>query len=101
MALHTGHTPLCHHLHHIGKEPSPFCIHCPGMEESVPHFLLDCHHYHHQRHMMTNTLGHRASSLSFLLLDPEANTHLTRYVNATGCFHQMFGEVPLPHKPPD
>jgi ribonuclease HI len=48
MALRTGHAPLRRHLHRLGKEPSPFCPHCPEIEESVHHFLLDCQHYRRQ-----------------------------------------------------
>ncbi|KAG1838624.1 hypothetical protein DFJ58DRAFT_641293, partial [Suillus subalutaceus] len=58
------------HLHRIGKELSPYCTHCP--EESAPHFLLDCQHYRCQRHTLTNALGRKASSLSYLVSDPNA-----------------------------
>jgi hypothetical protein len=64
VALCTGCPP---HLHRIGKEPSPYCVHCP--EESAPHFLLECQHYHCQRHTLMNTLGRKAPSLSYLVSD--------------------------------
>ncbi|KAG2064937.1 hypothetical protein BDR04DRAFT_1020718, partial [Suillus decipiens] len=83
------------------KKPSPFCAHCPGKEETVLHYLLDCQQYCRQRHVLTSTLGRKASSLSFLLSDSNATPHLTRFVNTTGRLRQTFGEVPLPRKPPD
>ncbi|KAG2070136.1 hypothetical protein BDR04DRAFT_1201169 [Suillus decipiens] len=101
IALCSHHIPLCKHLHRIGKEVTPHCPHCPGTEETVPHFLLDCPHYCHERHVLTQTLGCNASSMSFLLSDPSATLHLVHYINATGRLRTALGEVPLPHKPPD
>ncbi|KAG2056082.1 hypothetical protein BDR06DRAFT_1044247 [Suillus hirtellus] len=101
MALCTGHAPLCQHLHRIGKEPSPFCAHCPGIEEIVPHFLLDCQNFCRERHTLSEALGCNASSLSYLLKDPNTTPHLTRFINTTGQLRQTFSEVPLPRKPPD
>ncbi|KAG2353465.1 hypothetical protein BDR07DRAFT_1309391, partial [Suillus spraguei] len=57
MALCTQHVPLHKHLHRIGKSPSPYCQHCPGVEKTVPHFLLDCPHYRRAQHTLASTFG--------------------------------------------
>ena len=40
--LYTGACKLNQYLHRIGKRPSPYCDHCPGIEESVEHFVEQC-----------------------------------------------------------
>ncbi|KAG2043553.1 hypothetical protein BDR03DRAFT_941697 [Suillus americanus] len=97
MFLHTNHTPLNKHLHCIRKANSPYCTHCPDKEETAHHFLIECPHYQHEHHSMMNALGCQASSLPFLLTNPNAAPHLVEYVNATGRMRSVLGEVPLPH----
>jgi hypothetical protein len=101
MAIHTGHAPLNKHLHHIGKVASSHCPHCKHPEESVLHYLTVCPQYQHEHHIMTCALGCRATSIPFLLSDPDATPHLVHYVNTTGKMKTTFGEVPLPHLPAD
>ncbi|OJA18739.1 hypothetical protein AZE42_12536 [Rhizopogon vesiculosus] len=101
MFLRTGHAPLNKYLHRIGKIGSPQCTHCQGTEETVHHFLIACPFFQRERHHLTNALGRKASSISFLLTDPNATPHLVRYINASGRFKTTLGEVPLPRKPPD
>ncbi|KAG2068968.1 hypothetical protein BDR04DRAFT_1022861 [Suillus decipiens] len=101
MALCTGHTSLNKHLHHIRKVASSHCPHCRNPEESVFHYLIVCPQYQRECHIMTCALGHRATSIPLLLLDPDATPHLVHYVNATGRMRTTFGEVPLPHLPTD
>lgn len=96
MFLRTGHAPLNQHLHRIHKSDNPACPHCPNVPESVHHFLLSCPHYRRERHHLTVTLGRNASSLQFLLSDPEATIPLIKYVNATGRMRKILGEIPLP-----
>ncbi|KAG2068649.1 hypothetical protein BDR04DRAFT_980726, partial [Suillus decipiens] len=93
IALQSHHIPLHEYLHQIGKEDTPHCPHCPGTEEIVPHLLLDCPHYHCKRHVLTQTLGHNVSTMSFLLSDPSATPHLVCYINATGKLRTALGEV--------
>ncbi|KIK32790.1 hypothetical protein CY34DRAFT_42880, partial [Suillus luteus UH-Slu-Lm8-n1] len=83
MALRTRHAPLHHHLHRIGKVPSPHCPHCPDTNETVPHLLLNCPSYRQDRHALTVVLGRKASSLPFLLSNPLATQPLVRFLNAT------------------
>ena len=40
MQLHTGHIPLNHFLNQIGKINSPDCPTCPGMSETIHHFIF-------------------------------------------------------------
>ncbi|KAF8983529.1 hypothetical protein BDQ17DRAFT_1184606, partial [Cyathus striatus] len=40
--LITGHCPLRHHLHRIGKTDNPFCTSCRHKRETVDHFLFHC-----------------------------------------------------------
>jgi len=101
MFLRTGHAPLNKHLHRIGKIESPHCPHCRRTEETVHHYLLSCPFYQRERHVLVNALGRKASSISYLLTDPNATPHLVQYVNASGRLKTTLGEVPLPRKPPD
>ncbi|KAG2108753.1 uncharacterized protein F5147DRAFT_836967 [Suillus discolor] len=100
-ALRSQHAPLNHHLHRIGKHPTPCCPHCPGTNETVAHYLLDCPHYRGERHILVSALGRKASSMSYLLTEAEAVPHLTRYLNTMGRLRKTFGDLPLPRKPPD
>ncbi|KAG2030458.1 hypothetical protein BDR03DRAFT_878191, partial [Suillus americanus] len=45
IALRTQHIPLRRYLHRIGKAPSLSCPYCPNVDETVPHYLLDCQQY--------------------------------------------------------
>jgi hypothetical protein len=97
----TGHAPLNKHLHCIRKTESSHCPHRLRIQETVHHFLLSCPFYRRERNILINVLGRKASSISYLLTDPNATPHLVRYVNVSGRLKTTPGEVPLPHKPPD
>ncbi|KAG2063419.1 hypothetical protein BDR04DRAFT_1131099 [Suillus decipiens] len=84
MFLRTGHAPLNSHLFLIRKTASPFCEHCPSVEETVHHYILAYPLY-------------QPSSLPFILTDPNATPHLVRFINATGRLKATLGEIPLPH----
>ncbi|KAJ8588234.1 hypothetical protein M405DRAFT_264463 [Rhizopogon salebrosus TDB-379] len=101
MSLRSQHIALNKHLHRIGKIESPHCTHCPQTEETVHHFILDCQHYQRQRHILTCALGRKASSLPYLLSDPDATPHLVRYINGTRRLKATYGEIPLPTKHPN
>ncbi|KAJ8594485.1 hypothetical protein M405DRAFT_729715, partial [Rhizopogon salebrosus TDB-379] len=72
------------------------CPHCPTREETVHHLLLECPHYRRERHQLGRALGRKTTSIPYLLTDPEATTHLVRYINSTRRLKGIFGEVPLP-----
>ncbi|KAG1810870.1 uncharacterized protein BJ212DRAFT_1250973, partial [Suillus subaureus] len=91
--LRTGHAPLNKHLHHIRKSDSPSCPHCPGVNETVHHYLLECLHFRHDCHTLIGALGRRATSLQFLLMDSDATPHLVSFVNRTKRFKTTLGEV--------
>ncbi|KAG1808230.1 uncharacterized protein BJ212DRAFT_1280930, partial [Suillus subaureus] len=97
MFLHTGHVPLNKHLHHIHKSDSLFCAHCPGIEETMHHYLITCCHYQRAWHSLITALGHKATSTQFLLTDLSAIPHLVSFVNATSRLRAILGEIPLPH----
>ncbi|KAG2062701.1 hypothetical protein BDR04DRAFT_1039909, partial [Suillus decipiens] len=101
MFLHTGHASLNKHLHCICKSDNSYCDHCPGKEESIHHLLIDCPHYQCEYHSLMNALGHQASSIPFLLTDPNTTEHLVKFINATGRLRSVLGEVLLPHSPAD
>ncbi|KAG2063074.1 hypothetical protein BDR04DRAFT_945581, partial [Suillus decipiens] len=52
-----------------------------------------CPQYRRERHVLRCSLGRKASSLPYLLSDPNATPHLVRFINGTGRFKQTFGEV--------
>ncbi|KAG2067479.1 hypothetical protein BDR04DRAFT_987952, partial [Suillus decipiens] len=93
ITLHTQHIPLCWYLHRIDKAPSPSCPHCPNVDETVLHFLLDCSHYHRECHALLIALGRDTISLSFLLSDPSTTLHLVCFVNISNCLSKTFGEI--------
>lgn len=85
MQLRTGHIGLNHHLFCIHRSESPSCPHCQGITvETVKHFLLDCPHYRHERHILQRTLRRNAASISFLLNDKKTIRPLLKYINSTG-----------------
>jgi hypothetical protein len=45
---------------------------------------------------LIQSLGRKATSISFLLTDEAATPHLIRFVNTTGRLKAVFGEVPFP-----
>ncbi|KAG2063367.1 hypothetical protein BDR04DRAFT_1038237 [Suillus decipiens] len=72
--LRTRHAPLNHHLHRIGKADSPRSPFFPEKDETTHHFLLDCHQYVHERHIMSNTLRRQAATSIYFLLTSEKAT---------------------------
>ncbi|OAX36264.1 hypothetical protein K503DRAFT_826215, partial [Rhizopogon vinicolor AM-OR11-026] len=93
MSLCTGHAPLNKHLHRLGKIESPHCPHCQRIKETIHHFLLSCPFYQRERHILVNAFGRKASSISYILADPNTTPHLVRYINASGRLKTTFGEV--------
>ena len=89
----TGHAPLNQHLHRIGCVESPDCPHCPGVEESVKHFVLDCPKYEDARREINRMDVRIGRSLGKLLSQKRLILALLRYVNRTGRLQQTFGDV--------
>ncbi|KAG2048099.1 hypothetical protein BDR06DRAFT_879181 [Suillus hirtellus] len=95
------HIALNQHLHYIKRSTSLFCPICLTTEETIHHFLLECPQYNHEQFILHQRLGHKASSLSFLLTSPTAIKHFLQYVNSTGRLKLIFGDVTLPPPRPD
>jgi ribonuclease HI len=92
--LRSGHIPLNSHLFRIRKAASPYCPHCGGdTVESVFHFLIHCQQYRHERHILTQKLKRRATSLCYLLSNASAFPHLLKFVHSTSRLQQTFGSV--------
>ena len=91
--LRTRHIPLNHHLHRIGKSETPHCPTCPGRNETIHHFLFDCPQYAHERHIMSNALRRKASSIEYILTADKATKPLMRFINSTGRLRPTFGEI--------
>lgn len=89
--LRTGHIGLNAHLNRIGKAASAECPHCPGQEETVSHFLLECQaHREPRRRMQRNP--RTSLSLVELLTNPESFKKVARFVDETGRLQNVFGE---------
>ncbi|KIK79093.1 hypothetical protein PAXRUDRAFT_162215, partial [Paxillus rubicundulus Ve08.2h10] len=90
--LCTTHITLNKHLHCIKKIALPLCPYCEKIE-MVEHYLTSCPQYACERHVLRNTLGRSAGSVSFLLTQPKAINPLIIFVNSTGHLKETFGNV--------
>ena len=93
MQLHTGHIPLNRFLHRIGKTDSPTCPACQTADETVPHYLLDCPGYAHERHGLAQAVGRNSKSLQHLLGNWRTFKALLIYVGVTGRFKDTYGDL--------
>lgn len=91
--LRTGHIPLNEHLHRIGRNDTPYCQNCPRVPENVNHYLLHCTKYNIHRHGLVTALKRNAFNIRQLLSDPVAIRHTLTYVNATGQFSHIYGDI--------
>lgn len=88
----TCHVPLNLHLHRIGKAEHPNCPICPGIDETISHFLFNCPQYRHKWHLIWVALRRNWSSISYLLTSNKALLHLIQYVNSTRHFKSTFSK---------
>jgi ribonuclease HI len=93
--LRTRHIPLNHHLHRIGRRDSPHCPICPGIDETIHHYLFDCPQYAREQHILSNALRCNASSISYLLSSDKATKPLMRFINSSGRLKPTFGEITI------
>jgi ribonuclease HI len=92
--LRTGHLPLNLHLFRIKRADSPSCTHCGDtVFETVFHYLIQCPHYRHERHLLARKLKRRALSMRNLLNDNDALLPLLSYVHSTSRLRSTFGAV--------
>ena len=91
--LRTGHIPLNEHLHRIKLSETPYCPYCPRTLESINHFLLHCSKYIIHRHTLVSALKRDAFCIPHMLSDPPAIRHTLNYINATGRFSHIYGDI--------
>ena len=68
--LRSGCVGLNYYLHKIRASDSAFCPHCPGVLETVPHFIMECPYYERYRLILKRDVtdfGVDLVSLSVLL----------------------------------
>ncbi|KNZ76721.1 hypothetical protein J132_08792 [Termitomyces sp. J132] len=98
--LHMSHLPLNQHLFCTCKAESLTCPHCLSLTiEMVKYYLFEYPQYWYKRHVhFLWLLKCRAESLSFILNDPSALTHLIRYIDTTKHFQDTHQPAPAqPH----
>ena len=91
--LRTGHVPLNHHLHTIGRADTQRCPGCGAAKETVLHFVLQCPKYALQRRVYFGPLGCNGQRRDYLLSMKEGIERLFKFVNATRRLHQTFGDL--------
>ena len=91
--LRTGHAPLNHHLHTIGRADTQRCLGCGASKETVLHFVLQCPKYALQRRVFLGPLGRNGGRLDYLLSTAEGTDRLFKFVNATRRLHGTFGDL--------
>ena len=91
--LRTGHAPLNHHLHTIGRADTQRCPGCGASKETVTHFVLQCPKYALQRRIFMGPLGRNGGRLDYLLSTKEGTDRLFKFVNATRRLHGTFGDL--------
>jgi len=91
--LRTDHVPLNGHLFRIKRSATPHCPHCPNTTESTNHFLFFCRKYNMQRHKLVLVLKRKAFSKKFILTDEKAIRHTINYINDTGRFKHILGDI--------
>ncbi|CDO74895.1 hypothetical protein BN946_scf184988.g2 [Trametes cinnabarina] len=92
----TNHVPLQSYLHRFGRADDATCPTCLQAPETIPHYLLDCPTYFLHRVVHFRPLGFSGRTLATLLNSREALRPLFTYVNATGRFRAVFGDLPDP-----
>ncbi|RDX41823.1 hypothetical protein OH76DRAFT_1318522, partial [Lentinus brumalis] len=81
--LRTGHAPLNHHLHTIGRADTQRCSGCGAAKETVLHFVLQCAKFSLHRRVFLGPLGRNGHRLDYLLSTPEGTSQLFKFINAT------------------
>jgi ribonuclease HI len=66
--LRTARVGLNRHLYQLHQAPDPYCPHCPGEEETVRHYLIDCSYYEWTRQPMQMALQQEWRKINAWLL---------------------------------
>ncbi|KAF8985129.1 hypothetical protein BDQ17DRAFT_1194850, partial [Cyathus striatus] len=93
--LITNHNPLYHHLHRIGKSPSPICRRCHLRPKTTDHFLFHCptHRAARDRLAVACSLSRNRLTLGKLLTSPKRIAALFTYVRTTARFERTLGTL--------
>ena len=97
--LRTGHIRLNKHLHWMGKVDTPDCPHCPGVPETILHYIIQCPAYEKHRKEMQCLGPREARNLSTFLGQPKNFALLLHYVDNTERLKDTFGKVTLDDQP--
>jgi len=95
--LCTGHTPLNQHLNRIGKNLMPYCPQstCRNKTEDIHHLIFTCLKYAHARHQLIRSIGGKSFTLTKLFADEKSIPHTLTYLNKTGRFKNIYGDIAL------
>ncbi|KAE9388971.1 hypothetical protein BT96DRAFT_835545, partial [Gymnopus androsaceus JB14] len=93
--LQTGHSPLYQHLYHIKQVDSPMCPCCKRKPKTVFHYLMECPSHCTLQACLRLEVPRNKWTISALLTNSKTLKHLFRYVNNTGRFRHIEGELPL------
>jgi len=95
--LRTGHIPINAHLHKIQKSNMPYCPQytCIQAMEDIHHLIFTCPKYTQERHQLILRIGRKNFSNPKLLTDKNIIPHTLTYLNKTGQFKQVFGDIEL------
>jgi hypothetical protein len=90
------HAPLNAYLHKFKLVDKPQCPACGDAHETVPHFLLSCPGYAHERWALIQAAKKRKKQLSLesLFGDRELTLPLANFIKATHRFSQQQHEQP-------
>lgn len=92
--LRTGHIPLQKHLHRIKKADADTCPCCNSHPETVHHYLMICTSHKYPRERLRRNFPNVTWNIATLLNEPDSLEHLFSYVNDTGRFRHIMGDLP-------
>ncbi|KAJ7116168.1 hypothetical protein C8R43DRAFT_902490, partial [Mycena crocata] len=90
--LYTQMVGLNAWLYRIHCAESPTC-HC---WEDIPHFIFFCAQSVHHHILLHKMLGHKSSSLGYLLTNKKGIRHLLHYIHTTNCLPAYQDTTPQP-----
>lgn len=96
MQLRTGHIPLNHFLHKIGKAETPLYQACELEKEDMTHYLVKCPRYDTHRLKMQQRYWQHIIPKRTLLASPKAMKFLFEFINKTKCFKEPYGNFNEP-----
>jgi hypothetical protein len=86
--LHSNHIALNFYLHRIQKHDDPHCEHCPAVQETVRHFLLECPTHREARRRTLDPLGRNSRSIPYLLSTLKGVKAVVQYAAIMKRFHK-------------